>query len=108
MHPIDLSIFLIYMIVMLGIGFYFLRRNVGAEDFYVGGRGMGSLHVGMSVVATDVGRQLKAAAQHASLMLEERSGTFSRYRAPASRHRRARRRAAWVPGRAAQLSPQLS
>jgi SSS family solute:Na+ symporter len=55
MHPIDLSIFLIYMVVMLGIGFYFLRRNEGADDFYVGGRGMGSLHVGMSVVATDVG-----------------------------------------------------
>jgi SSS family solute:Na+ symporter len=55
MHPIDLSIFLLYMVVMLGIGFYFLRRNEGADDYYVGGRGMGSLHVGMSVVATDVG-----------------------------------------------------
>jgi SSS family solute:Na+ symporter len=55
MHLIDLSIFLIYMIVMLGIGFYFLRRNVHADDYYVGGRDMGSLHVGMSVVATDVG-----------------------------------------------------
>jgi len=55
MHPVDLSIFLIYMVTMLGIGFYFLRRNVGADDYYVGGRGMGSLHVGMSVVATDVG-----------------------------------------------------
>ncbi len=55
MHPVDLSIFVVYMVTMLGIGFYFLRRNVGAEDYYVGGRGMGSLHVGMSVVATDVG-----------------------------------------------------
>ncbi len=55
MHLIDLSIFLLYMVVMLGIGFYFLRRNQGADDYYVGGRGMGSLHVGMSVVATDVG-----------------------------------------------------
>lgn len=55
MHPVDLSIFVLYMLVMLGIGFYFLRRNEGAEDYYVGGRGMGSFHVGMSVVATDVG-----------------------------------------------------
>ncbi len=55
MHPIDLSIFLLYMVIMLGIGFYFLRRNKGADDYYVGGRGMGSVHVGMSVVATDVG-----------------------------------------------------
>ncbi len=55
MHPIDLAIFLIYMVTMLGIGFYFLRRNTAADDYYVGGRSMGSLHVGMSVVATDVG-----------------------------------------------------
>lgn len=55
MHVLDLSIFVLYMAVMLGIGFYFMRRNVGGEDYYVGGREMGSLHVGMSVVATDVG-----------------------------------------------------
>jgi SSS family solute:Na+ symporter len=55
MHPIDLAIFLIYMVTMLGIGFYFLQRNKAADDYYVGGRSMGSLHVGMSVVATDVG-----------------------------------------------------
>lgn len=55
MHLIDLTIFIVYMIVMLGIGFFFLRRNKNADDFYVGGRNMGSLHVGLSVVATDVG-----------------------------------------------------
>ena len=55
MHFIDIAIFVIYMIVMLGIGFFFLRENEGAEDYYVGGRSMGSLHVGLSVVATDVG-----------------------------------------------------
>ncbi len=55
MHWIDLSIFLIYMLVMLGVGFFFLRKNKGADDYYVGGREMKSLHVGLSVVATDVG-----------------------------------------------------
>lgn len=55
MHWIDISTFAIYMVTMLGIGFYFLRRNKGADDYYVGGRNMGSLHVGLSVVATDVG-----------------------------------------------------
>lgn len=40
---------------MLGIGFYFLRQNQSTEDFYVGGRKMKSWHVGLSVVATDVG-----------------------------------------------------
>lgn len=55
MHWIDLSIFAVYMIAVLGIGFYFLKKNKNAEDYYVGGRKMGSIHVGLSVVATDVG-----------------------------------------------------
>lgn len=40
---------------MLGIGFFFLHKNKNADDYYVGGRNMGSLHIGLSVVATDVG-----------------------------------------------------
>jgi len=55
MHWIDLLVFAAYMILVLGVGFYFLRRNVSTDDYYVGGRTMGSLHVGLSVVATDVG-----------------------------------------------------
>lgn len=55
MHWIDVSIFGLYMIAMLAVGYYFLRKNKGVDDYYVGGRNMGSLHVGLSVVATDVG-----------------------------------------------------
>ncbi len=55
MHWIDLAIFAAYMLAMLGVGAYFLRKNQGADDYYVGGRSMGSAHVGISVVATDVG-----------------------------------------------------
>lgn len=55
MHIIDLAIFAFYMIFVLGIGYYFLRKNKDAEDYYVGGRSMSSFHVGLSVVATDVG-----------------------------------------------------
>ncbi|WP_299822133.1 sodium:solute symporter family protein [uncultured Pontibacter sp.] len=55
MHYIDLSIFAAYMLAMLGVGFYFLKKNQGAEDYYVGGRSMSSGHIGLSVVATDVG-----------------------------------------------------
>ena len=55
MHWIDLAVFVLYMILVLGIGFYFLRRNRDADDYYVGSRSMGSVHVGLSVVATDVG-----------------------------------------------------
>ncbi|MCB9230376.1 MAG: sodium:solute symporter family protein [Bacteroidia bacterium] len=55
MHPVDLAIFAAYILLMLGIGFFFYRKNKGAEDFFVGGRDIGSLHIGLSVVATDVG-----------------------------------------------------
>lgn len=54
-HPIDLSIFIVYLVVMLGVGVYFMRRNRDPEDYYVGGRGMRATHIGLSVVATDVG-----------------------------------------------------
>ncbi len=55
MHWADLAIIVVYMIAMLGIGFYFNSKNKDKDDFYVGGRQMGSGHIGLSVVATDVG-----------------------------------------------------
>lgn len=55
MHWIDIVIFAVYLAAMLGVGFYFLRRNKSTDDYYVGGRKMSSLHIGLSVVATDVG-----------------------------------------------------
>lgn len=55
MHILDLAIFIVYFLAMLGVGLYFYRKNTGAEDYFVGGRDMGSLHIGLSVVATDVG-----------------------------------------------------
>jgi SSS family solute:Na+ symporter len=55
MHYIDLIIFIVYFLAMMGIGFYFFKRNKTDEDYYVGGRGIGKWHIGLSVVATDVG-----------------------------------------------------
>jgi len=52
---IDYLIFGLYMAGVLAVGFYHLRRNSDVEDYYVGGRSMGSFHVGLSIVATDVG-----------------------------------------------------
>ena len=54
-HIVDLSIFIGYLVFMLGIGFYFLRKNKSKEDYFVGGRSMSAGHIGLSVVATDVG-----------------------------------------------------
>lgn len=55
MHWIDLTVFILYMTAMLSVGFYFMRRNKDTDDYFVGGRKMGSWHIGLSVVATDVG-----------------------------------------------------
>lgn len=36
MSWIDIGIFVIYMLTMLGVGFYFMKRNANHEDYYVG------------------------------------------------------------------------
>ncbi len=43
------------MLAVVGIGIWFLIKNEGVDDYYVGGRKIGSWHIGLSVVATDVG-----------------------------------------------------
>jgi len=43
------------MAAILYIGFYFFKRNKNIEDYYVGGRNVPPTHVGLSIVATDVG-----------------------------------------------------
>lgn len=55
MNPVDLTVFVLYFLVILGIGTYFYFRNKGVDEYYIGGREMGYSHVGLSVVATDVG-----------------------------------------------------
>ena len=55
MHNIDITIFIIYFLLMLAVGIYFLKKNKNIDDYYVGGRNLGSWHIGLSVVATDVG-----------------------------------------------------
>ena len=55
MHPVDIAVFVAYMAAVLGVGYYFMRKNTGNEDYYLAGRNMSYPHIGLSVVATDVG-----------------------------------------------------
>ena len=55
MHWIDYLIFAAYMMIVLGVGIFFFLKNRHKEDYYVGNREMKAVHVGLSVVATDVG-----------------------------------------------------
>jgi len=54
-QPLDYLILGAYFAGMLAVGLHFERRQQGLEEYFVGGRTMGSGHVGLSVVATDVG-----------------------------------------------------
>lgn len=55
MNILDVIVLIAYFAGMLGIGIYFFKKNKNIEDYYVGGRSMSSWHIGLSVVATDVG-----------------------------------------------------
>ncbi len=55
MHAVDYGIIALYMLAVLAVGFYFLRRNENRDDYYVGGRSMTAGHLGLSIAATDVG-----------------------------------------------------
>ncbi len=55
MHYIDIIVLSLYFLIILWIGFFYFRKNKDTEAYYVGDRKMGSLHIGLSVVATDVG-----------------------------------------------------
>ena len=55
MHIVDYIVFVIYMGAVLGVGYYYFRKNTNSEDYYVGSRSMSAPHVGLSIAATDVG-----------------------------------------------------
>ena len=52
---IDYLIFGLYMLGIMGIGVYHFRDSKDTEDYYAGSRSIKAHHVGLSIVATDVG-----------------------------------------------------
>ena len=48
----------VYLIFMVGIGFYFTRKNNDAGDFYLGGRQLGPFVTAMSAEASDMSSYL--------------------------------------------------
>ena len=52
---IDLTIIGLYLLVMLGIGVWFVRRVKNENDFYVAGRSLGPVVIMATVCATIVG-----------------------------------------------------
>ena len=54
MNPIDWTILIIYILVIIYMGFYVGRSQRSQEDYYVGGRKVPSWQVALSIVATQV------------------------------------------------------
>ena len=48
MHFFDYAVMAIYMLVVLGIGFYFSRNENSSEDYLLGGRNMPYIAIGLS------------------------------------------------------------
>lgn len=46
--------FIVYFVVLLGIGAYFYRKSVSIEDYLLGGRGMGAWVTALSAQASDM------------------------------------------------------
>lgn len=49
-----LVIIILYLIMMVTIGFYFAKQNTNANDYYLGGRRLGPLVTAMSAEASDM------------------------------------------------------
>jgi len=54
MSTATLVTFIVYFVVLLGIGFYFYRKSISIEDYLLGGRGMGAWVTALSAQASDM------------------------------------------------------
>jgi solute:Na+ symporter, SSS family len=52
---IDIAIFVVYSLLVVAVGVYFYSKTSNSESYYTGGKEMKASHIGLSVVATDVG-----------------------------------------------------
>lgn len=55
MHTIDYTVLLMYFCLLLGIGYYANTKQKSTEDYYVGGRGVGTLSLGALWMSSWVG-----------------------------------------------------
>ena len=51
---IDLSIVIVYFIIVLSIGFYFRKKGKTSTDYFLAGRNVGWIAIGASLFATNI------------------------------------------------------
>ena len=52
MHFLDVAVFILYLAVIIGMGFVFSRRQKNTEDYFLAGRGMNWWPIAISIFAT--------------------------------------------------------
>jgi len=54
LHWIDLTVLIGYLGIVAGMGYYFSRKNITTEEYFVGGRSFSGWVVGLSLVGTSI------------------------------------------------------
>ena len=52
LHAIDIAVVLLYLAALVGIGFWFARKQVSTDAYFAGGRNVPTWAIGFSVLAT--------------------------------------------------------
>ena len=53
-HAVDVAVVIAYVVVVLAIGLYLARRRGGTVDFFLAGRRLGWVVVGLSLFASNI------------------------------------------------------
>lgn len=54
LHWIDLTVLIGYLALVAGMGYYFSKKNISTEAYFVGGRSFSGVIVGLSLVGTSI------------------------------------------------------
>jgi len=54
LHWLDLTVLIGYLALVAGMGYYFSKKNVTTEEYFVGGRSFSGWVIGLSLVGTSI------------------------------------------------------
>ena len=54
LHWLDVTALILYLSVLIAMGFYFSRKNTNTEEYFVGGRSFSGWVIGLSLVGTSI------------------------------------------------------
>ena len=54
LHPVDLTIIIVYFVIVLAIGLWIGRNTKGGDDLFLAGRSLGWVAIGFSLFASNI------------------------------------------------------